>query len=224
MEEEEPQKEPIKREVPPLVAGLHSPYPEDEVPPSTEVGPDGRDLSVQKWLADKEEDRKAQEEEESKPLTVVEFTPGQVGPGSWRRVAIAVLVVIVVIVAMYAVVVPRANAELVIRYNEGTMGGINVDARIENHGTRDMTEVKLTILVQNSSDVRMADPQSFDGFISAYSDASMDAISFQGDQWDTYHIFVEWEFECAGKRYQGSESYDTKGDAMNVWFTQDLTP
>jgi hypothetical protein len=196
----------------------------EDLPQEGDVGPDGRDLSIQQWLEDREQERKQKEEEEGKGVTVVEYTPVDPKRLPIKRFAVIILVSILVIAALYAFVIPRADAELVIQYNESIMGGINVDARIENHGTREMTDVRVTILVQDSADARMSDPSVFEGIVASHDEAGMDTISFPGDQWDTYHIFVEWSFECAGKEYAGSEHYETKGNAMNVWFTENLTP
>ena len=207
----------------PPVAGT-DPAALEDLPEGGEVGPDGRDLSIQQWLEEREQDRKRAEEEAGKGVTVVEYTPADPRRLPLRRFAVAILVIVVVIAALYSFVVPRADAELVIQYNEGIMGGINVDARLENHGTRDMTDVTVTILVQDSTDARMAEPMVYEGFVASHDEAGLDTISFAGDQWETYHIFVEWSFECAGKTYTGSEHYETKGDAMNVWFTEELTP
>jgi len=130
---------------------------------------------------------------------------------------------IIIISTLYFFAIPRCDAELIIRYNEGLVGGINVDARLENHGTRDMENVRVTILVQNSSDVRMADPMVFVGMVPAHGQKGLEAISFSGDQWDTYHIFVEWSFTCAGTSYSGSEHYSTEDLAMNQWFEEVLS-
>lgn len=185
------------------------------------------DEEVRRWLEEEERKRKAKEEAEGKGVTVVTYTPGAGIPrlsGSRRLLVLVVVLLLVLVPILYFVAIPRASAELVIQYHEGIAGGIFVDARLENRGTRAMTDVKVSILVQNSSDVRMADPIIFEGRVSPYNDASMDSVSFTADQWETYHIFVEWSFDCAGRSYTGSEHYDTGGEAMNVWFEQDLTP
>lgn len=184
------------------------------------------DEDVQRWLEEEEEKRKAREEAEGKGVTAVVYDPGTpavVGKGT-RAVVLFIVLLVVVVPLLYYVAIPRADAELVIQYHEGITGGIAVDARIENHGTREMSEVSIVILVQDSSDTRMAEPTAFEGVVGAHSDAPMDAVTFTGDQWDTYHIFVEWSFECAGQRYQGTEHFDTEGDAMNLWFHQQMAP
>jgi hypothetical protein len=205
-----------------MIAGL-GPIPGAEVPPASDIGPQGEDLAIQRELQELEDTRKEEEKAAGKPVKVIEYTPGEVTGMSWRTVGTIVVLIIIVIAAIYLVAVPRADAELVIRYNEGIMGSINVDARVENHGTRDMTDIRISILVQNSTDVRMADLMEYTGSVVAHGDASLDSITFQGDQWETYHIFVEWTFECAGETYHGSEHYNTEGDAMNVWFNEDIT-
>jgi hypothetical protein len=183
------------------------------------------DKEVQQWLEDEEDKRKAREEAEGKGVTAIEYTPPTAEMGSWgRRIFAIVVLAIILIPLMWFVVIPRADAELVIQYHEGITGGIAVDARIDNHGTRAMNDVQIRITVQDSGDTRMAEPALFEGVVSAHGEASMAAITFTGDQWDTYHIFVEWSFECAGSSFSGSESYDTKGDQMNIWIHHDLTP
>lgn len=183
------------------------------------------DQEVQEWLEEEEAKRRAKEAAEGKGVKGVVYDPGTVEPGRWTK-TIAIIVVLAVILApvLYMVVIPRANAELVIQYHEGLIGGITVDARIENHGTRAMNAVSLTIQVQNSTDAKMADPTIFKGVVGAHAEAPLDAVAFGGDQWDTYHIFVEWSFDCAGRTFQGSGHYVTEGEAMNIWFIEDLTP
>lgn len=183
------------------------------------------DKEVQQWLEEEEEKRKAREEAEGKGVKAVVYDPGTKEVTAWgKRVFAIVVLAIILVPLMWFVVVPRADAEMVIQYHEGVVGGISVDARIENHGTRAMNDLQVQITVQDSEDTRMADPARFEGTVGAHSEAPMDAITFSGDQWDTYHIFVEWSFECAGRNYSGSESYDTKGTEMNIWFHHDLTP
>lgn len=183
------------------------------------------DREVQEWLEEEEAKRRAQEEVEGKGVPVVTYTPPRAEMGLWgRRVFTIVILLIILIPLMWFVIVPRADAELVVQYHEGIVGGISIDARIENHGTRAMTEVQVRITVQDSGDTRMAEPSMFEGTVSAHEDASMDAITFNADQWDTYHIFLEWAFDCAGKTYSGTEHYDTEGTEMNIWFHHDLTP
>lgn len=138
-------------------------------------------------------------------------------------VVLLVVLIIILVPVLYLVAIPRADAELVIEYHEGLVGGIDVDARIENHGTRELSDVVVTIIVQNSTDVRMAEPSTFEGSVPAHDRAGMEAISFNGDQWDVYHIFVEYSFECAGRTFQGTEHIRTEGDGMNLWFHADMT-
>ena len=192
------------------------------LPTEPEVGPDGRDLALERLVADQEEERKRLEEEAGTPVKAVVYTPGRPRPVPWRLVGVAIVLTIVIVATLYLFAIPRCDADLVIRYNEGLVGGINVDARLENHGTREMDNVMVTILVQNSTDVRMADLAIFEGSVPAHGQKGLEAISFTGDQWDTFHIFVEWSFTCAGSTYTGSEHYSTEGDAMNQWFTKEL--
>jgi hypothetical protein len=199
-----------------------TPAPDAGLPTEPDVGPDGRDLALERMVADQELERKRLEEEAGTPVKAVVYTPGTPRPVPWRLVGIAIVLAIIIVATLYLFAIPRADADLVIRYNEGLLGGINVDARLENHGTREMDNVKVTILVQNSTDVRMADLVTFEGNVPSHGQKGMEAISFIGDQWDTYHIFVEWSFTCAGNTYTGSEHYSTEGDAMNQWFTNEL--
>ncbi len=182
------------------------------------------DQEVQEWLEEEEAKRRAREEAAGKGVPVVTYTPAGNEMSNWgKRVFAIVVLAIILVPLMWFVVIPRADAELVVQYHEGVVGGISVDARIENHGTRAMNDVQVRITVQDSSDTRMAEPTTFEGIVSAHGEAPMDAIAFTGDQWDTYHIFVEWSFECAGDNYDGSEHYDTNGTQMNIWWHQELT-
>jgi hypothetical protein len=192
-------------------------------PVLADIGPD---MEVQQMVEQVEAERKAREAAEGRGVQVVEYTPHAEVPrvGSRARLVVAILLMFIMIIpALYFVAIPRADAELVIEYNEGVVGGINVDARIENSGTRTLEDVKVTILVQNSTDVRMAEPSQFTGQVSAHNNQGMDAISFNGDQWDTYHIFVEYSFDCAGQTYHGTEHFITKGEGMNKWYHLDMT-
>ena len=183
------------------------------------------DKDIQQMLVDEEDRRKARAEAEGKGVKGIEYTPGTKEVGIWSKRIFAIIILVLILVPLLgSIVIPRANAELVIQYREGVTGGISVDARIENHGTRSMTDMQLNILVQDSGDTRMAEPTTFQGSVSAHGEAPLEAVSFNGNQWDTYHIFIEWSFECAGGTYSGSEHYDTNGTEMNMWFKHDLTP
>lgn len=200
---------------------------DDEAPDGTRPMVAGMepDKEVQDWLEEEEAKRKARDEAEGKGVPVVTYTPPKAEMGNWGRRVFAIVVLAIILVPLiWFVIIPRADAELVIQYHEGVVGGISVDARIENHGTRSMSDVQLRITVQDSSDTRMAEPVLFEGLVSAHGEAPLEAITFTGDQWETYHIFLEWSFECAGDTYTGTEHYDTEGTAMNIWFHHDLTP
>ena len=197
---------------------------DDIVPDIAGLGP-GLDPEVQQMVEEEEMKRKRRETADGKGGRVVVYDPGtgsMVGRTS-RIVLLIFILAIILIPVLYLVAIPRADAELVVQYNEGIMGGINVDAHINNHGTRTMSDITITILVQNSTDVRMADPTVFEGQVSAHNWAPMDAISFSASQWETYHIFVEYAFDCAGKTYQGSEHYVTEGEGMHMWFYLAMT-
>ena len=183
------------------------------------------DKEVQHWLENEEDRRKARAEAEGKGIKGVEYTPGTKEVDIWSKWIFAIIILALILVPLlWFIVIPRADAELVIQYREGVTGGISVDARIENHGTRSMNDMQLSILVQDSGDTRMAEPTTFQGIVGAHGEAPIEAIAFTGNQWDTYHIFIEWSFECAGRTYSGSEHYDTNGTEMNMWFKHDLTP
>lgn len=199
-----------------------SPTADDTALDIAGVGPD---LEVQQMIEEEEMKRKQLETAEGRGGHAVIYDPGTSdGAGRVGRIVILVLILVMILIpVLYLVAIPRANAELIVQYNQGVMGGINVDARITNQGTRTMSDVTITILVQNSTDVRMADPTAFEGQVSAHDDAPMDAISFSASQWDTYHIFIEYTFDCAGETYHGSEHYITEGEGMNMWFYLDMT-
>jgi hypothetical protein len=182
---------------------------------------DVRDVELEIELAEEEAAIRRADEEAGKAVEAVVYTPAPKLP--WPKIAAVLVVAIILLLSVYFFLWPRADAELVIRYNEGLVSGINVDARLENHGTRPLEGVIITITVQNSTDVQMADPYTYEGSVPSYGQASLDAITFSGDQWDTYHIFVSWNLTCAGDSYQGSEHYNTEGDTMNIWYSLDLT-
>ena len=199
-----------------------APAADDTAPIIAGVGPD---LEVQQMLEEEEMKRMRRETADGKGGQVVIYDPGtDVRVGRTRRIVILIFVLAIILIpVLYLVAIPRADAELIVQYNEGIVGGINVDAHINNDGTRTMSDVVITILVQNSTDIRMAEPTVFDGRVSAHNEASMDAISFSASQWETYHIFVEYTFDCAGTTYHGSEHYVTEGEGMNMWFYLDMT-
>ncbi len=208
------------------------PPPEEALEVSVEGDSDGpytsvdeiadvRDVELEIELAEEEAAIRRADEEAGKPVEAVLYTPAPKMP--WPKIAAVLVVAIVVLLSVYFLIWPRADAELVIRYNEGLVSGINVDARLENHGTRPLEGVVITITVQNSTDIQMAEPYTYEGSVPSYGKASLEAITFSGDQWETYHIFVSWNLTCAGETYQGSEHYDTEGDEMNIWYSLDLT-
>jgi hypothetical protein len=176
-----------------------------------------RDTELEDDLAASEADRKRAERAEGRPVEGVEYIPAPEVPKA--RVVGAIVLAIIVVLALYYLVIPRADAELVLQYNEGLLGGVNVDGRLENHGTRGIEGAVITIDVQNSTDSPVGDTVTFEGSVAAHGTASLEAVSFRGDQWETYHIFVSWEFDCAGKHYSGTSHLSTPGEEMNVWFT-----
>jgi len=180
-----------------------------------------RDTGLEEDLAAEEADRKRAEREEGMPVEGVEYVPAPEVPRS--RVAGAIVLAILIVLALYYLVIPRADADLVLQYNEGLLGGVNVDGRLENHGTRAVEGAVITIDVQNSTDSPVGDTVTFEGNVGAHGTASLKAVSFRGDQWETYNIFVSWEFDCAGKHYSGTSHLSTPGEDMNVWFTVEMT-
>jgi len=204
----------------------NEPGPDDGAAAAAEAGrtPDtgltARDTALEEDLAAAEADRRRAEREAGRPKEGVEYVPAPEVPRS--RVAAAIVVAIVIVLALYYLAVPRADAELVVQYNEGLLGGVSVDARVENHGTRGLEGAVIVINVQNSTDAPVGETETFEGSVGAHSTASLGAVSFRGDQWETYHIFISWEFDCAGKHYSGTSHLSTPGEDMNVWFTVNL--
>jgi len=195
-----------------------APMRQPEMPPSAPLEPlMHRDTALEVDLAAEEAARKRAEEEAGKGLEGVLYTPGPQVPR--RRVWLVVAVIVIIACAVWFYGIPRTDAELVVRYNEGLLGGVNVDARIENHGTRALDALTVTVAVQDSTDTPVAETYEWDGRVAAHSDAGLEAVHFQGDQWMTYDIFVSWEFDSAGQHYMGTEHLVTSGDAMNLWFT-----
>ncbi len=180
----------------------------------------GRDVELENELAAAEAERLRAETDEDRPVESVVYTPHAEVPR--RRLALVLVVVTVIVVAVWFWGVPRNDAELVVQYNEGLLGGINVDARVENHGTRSLDSLVITISVQDSSDTPVTESYTWTGSVASHSRAGVDAVSFQGDQWETYHIFVSWEYDSGGRHYQGSDYLSTEGDAMNMWFSVEM--
>lgn len=207
----------------PLTTAVEGPEPGPDAAEAADVArtPDSglteHDTALEDDLAAAEADRKRAEREAGKPLEAVEYVPAPEVPRS--RVAGAIVLALVIVLALYYVAIPRADAELVVQYNEGLLGGVNVDARLENHGTRAIEGAVITLTVQNSTDSPVGDTETFEGGVAAHRTASLDSVSFRGDQWDTYHVFISWEFDCAGKHYSGTSHLSTPGEEMNVWFT-----
>lgn len=179
-----------------------------------------RDIELEDELAAAEAERRRTESEEDRPVESVVYTPH--GDVPRRRLALVLLVVAIIVVAVWFWGVPRNDAELVVQYNEGMLGGINVDARVENHGTRSLDSLVVTISVQDSTDTPVTESYTWTGSVAAHSRAGVEAITFQGDQWETYHIFVSWEYDSGGRHYQGSDYLSTEGDAMNMWFSVEM--
>jgi len=192
-----------------------------DVERTPDTGLTARDTGLEEDLAAAEADRKRAEREEGRAVEGVEYVPAPEVPR--YRVVGAIVLAIIIVLALYYMVVPRADADLVLQYNEGLLGGVNVDGRLENHGTRGIEGAVITINVQNSTDSPVGDTETFEGSLGAHSTTSLEAISFRGDQWETYHIFVSWEFDCAGKHYSGTSHLSTPGEEMNVWFTIEMT-
>jgi len=176
-----------------------------------------RDTELETELAEREAARKRADAEVGRGLEGVVYTPAPEVPR--RRVWAVVMVIALLACAVWLYGVPRTDAELVVRYNEGLLGGVNIDARVENHGTRTLEALTVTIAVQDSTDTPVAEAAEWDGTVSAHADASLEAVHFKGDQWETYHIFVSWEFDSAGSHFIGTDHLVTSGDAMNLWFS-----
>lgn len=195
-----------------------APLPRPETPPSAPLDPfTHRDTELEVELAAEEAARKRAEAEAGRGLEGVLYTPAPEVPR--RRVWLVVALIVIVACAVWFYGLPRTDAELVVRYNEGLLGGVNVDARIENHGTRALDALTVTVAVQDSTDMPVAETYEWDGRVAAHSEEGLEAVHFQGDQWQTYHIFVSWEFDSAGQHFMGTEHLVTTGDAMNLWFS-----
>ena len=210
----------------PLTTAVDTDEPGDDAGAGTDAErtPDSgltpHDTELEDDLAAAEADRKRAEREEGRAVEGVEYIPAPEVPR--YKVVGAIVLAIIIVLALYYMVIPRADAELVLQYNEGLLGGVNVDGRLENHGTRAIEGAVMTLNVQNSTDSPVGETVTFEGSVGAHETASLEAVSFRGDQWETYHIFVSWEFDCAGKHYSGTSHLSTPGEDMNVWFTVNL--
>lgn len=192
-------------------------------PPSPSAPFEGishRDTELEQELAIEEAARKRADAEAGRGQMGVLYTPAPDVPG--RRIWLVVVVIAIIACAVWFYGLPRTDAELVVQYNEGLLGGVNVDARVENHGTRALEALTVTIAVQDSTDTPVAETYEWDGRVAPHTETGLEAVHFQGDQWETYHIFVSWEYDSAGRHFIGTEHLVTTGDAMNVWFSVQL--
>ncbi|MEM4728238.1 MAG: hypothetical protein QXH42_00550 [Thermoplasmata archaeon] len=134
-----------------------------------------------------------------------------------RRRAVALVALLIVLPPLlYFVVIPRTELKVRVFYNEGVLNRINIDPELRNAGTLALERVILRVEVVDSKDSEMGEREYRVSSVPAFAPPHrLDALTFRGDQYDSYTIIITIEFVAGGKCFKARWSHTTGEPWMN---------
>ncbi len=150
-------------------------------------------------------------------------------PGRNRVIVVTLIVVLLLgmVSVSYNFIIPRTEVEMRTVYHErpgggGTGGGINVNFFIDNQGTAEINQVKVTLKVFNETMQLMASTNR------TYSSVAMKgyrevALAFIGNHYEDYTIQVSCSFRSFGEAYARTYEYRTVEEQMNLHYIEEVS-
>ena len=139
---------------------------------------------------------------------------------------LVVLLIILLSFASYQWLIPRTNLEVRTVYHEapgggGTGGTININVLLTNLGNREISSLKCDVIfsIQGGGIVQRHSmgPESL-----VQNENIEIKVSYIGSHYDTYLIGIDVSFDCSGDSHSKSLNYETKEDAMNLVFVENV--
>ncbi|MFO8051095.1 MAG: hypothetical protein R6V01_05280 [Thermoplasmatota archaeon] len=138
----------------------------------------------------------------------------------------AVLVVILFSFSMYQWFIPRTELEVRTVYHEtpgggGTGGVLNVNVLLTNKGNRDVEDLTCIVRVRDMKEEVLSFEEVENVFLSGRENMELKLVMV-GSHYERYRITVEVLFSSLGKTYMDDLEYQTREDAMNLVFVENL--
>ena len=114
---------------------------------------------------------------------------------------------------LYGYVIPRAEMDLKVIYQEGTMGTMTLDVRLSNTGTVDVADVNVSVEIEDENGVRMMRENAFYGSISTGGRKEIH-LNMSGDHYLDHVFRLNLSFYAEGKRYSVECTIEEDGGYM----------
>lgn len=115
-----------------------------------------------------------------------------------RVVVLAVVLLVIALPAGWYAVTPRAQATLLLHYNESLLNTINIDGKLRNTGTGELSNLRVNISVLNPDDNREATAEEEAGSLPSFGQWVFHGLRFNGDQTAGYTLLVKVTFAGEG--------------------------
>ena len=105
----------------------------------------------------------------------------------------AVIIVAVLLVLLcYSYFLPRTEVEIDTVYHS-SYSGLFVQSKISNTGTKEITDLKVKLVVWNSTDLLQSDIH-YPGVLNAKQSVKLPVLIFDGPHADSYELVISMEF------------------------------
>ncbi len=105
----------------------------------------------------------------------------------------AVIIVAVLLVLLcYSYFLPRTEVEIDTVYHS-SYSGLFVQSKISNTGTKEITDLKVKLVVWNSTDLLQSDIH-YPGVLNAKQSVKLPVLIFDGPHADSYELIISMEF------------------------------
>lgn len=143
-----------------------------------------------------------------------------------KAIAVGAVLFLILPVVLYGLVIPRADVTIKTWYFEGFQNSIVVDAKIQNHGTVDITGLDLNISVMKvveGVEVYITGLTFSDGLIGPRSEQKIDSISFNEDQTEDYILLVQISYTVGNSNIDDSFTHRVNNPYMNIVFEDNMS-
>lgn len=143
-------------------------------------------------------------------------------------IILVILIIIIIIFAqlLYTYVIPRVTIDLKTVYHEatggaGTGGLVNVNTKLINSGTVEVTDLIIIVSVFDSTKTLLTNETYNQQTVSPGTDYELKLVT-NGNCYEAFYIEIAIRFETTNNEYNEKFTYKTYEDAMNIGFEDNI--
>jgi len=143
-----------------------------------------------------------------------------------KAIAVGFVLCLLLPAVVYGFVIPRADVTVRTWYYEGFLSSINVDAKVINDGSVEVTNLDINVSVMKevgTYDVYITQFTGQTPSIGIMSEKNFEGISLHDDQNDKYVLQIKITFDAGSQHVSRSYTHHIDGPYMNVYFNDHIS-